>query len=224
MQIKFLKLFSKNIEAQKEFYQNLLGFSCEERANGFKIITKENSLLFEKSEKNVYYHFAFLIPTDSILEAITFLENKNIRLLPYKGEKIIQFDQGKAIYFFDQDKNIVEFIERPLTNYTKNTTFDIEQVIKLNEIGLPHKTPTLMADILMNNYGIHPINKGSFRENFCWVGDHHGVIIITQEGRNWLPTDKPGVINDFAICYEDMGKEFCVSFESNTIVSLHSFS
>lgn len=217
MEIKFLKIFSKNIEAQKEFYKNILEFSYELESNGFKIKTQENTLSFEKSEKEYYYHFAFLIPTGSIYKAIDFLENKNIFLLPYKGEKIIQFDSGRAIYFYDKDENIVEFIERPLVNYPKSNSFSIDQVIKLNEIGLPHINPIKMANTLINKFGINPINRNSFRENFCWVGDHNGVIIVTEEGRNWLPTDRPGITNDFTICYQENGIEYNISFENNEV-------
>ncbi|WP_299216497.1 hypothetical protein [uncultured Aquimarina sp.] len=158
-----------------------------------------------------------MIPTGSIEYAIDFLEELNIELLPYKGEKIIQFDSGCAIYFYDKDENIVEFIERPLANYPKSNNFSIDQVIKLNEIGLPHTDPIRMANTLVKEFGINPINKNSFRENFCWVGDHNGVIIVTKEGRNWLPTYKPGIVNDFTICYKDIEKEYYLSFENNKI-------
>ncbi|MDH7445826.1 VOC family protein [Aquimarina sp. 2201CG14-23] len=217
MEIKSLKIYAKHIEAQKVFYRDILGFTYQTTSNGFKIDTQENSLYFQKSSLDTYYHFAFLIPTGAIHQAILFLENKNITLLPYRNKKIIQFDHGKAIYFYDKDHNIVEFIERPLLDYPSNNTFSIEQVIKLNEIGLPHKDPLLMANTLIKDYGINPINKNIMSEKFCWVGDHNGVIIVTKEGRNWLPTNKPGIINDFTIHYEDEGKIYSLSFDQNRI-------
>ncbi|WP_299252067.1 VOC family protein [uncultured Aquimarina sp.] len=220
MEIKSLKILSKNIEAQKVFYRNILGFSYELESTGFKVKTQENTLSFEKSEKEHYYHFAFLIPTSSIEYAIDFLEKLNIKLLLYKGEKIIEFDNGRAIYFYDKDENIVEFIERPLVNYPVSNSFSIDQVIKLNEIGLPDITPIKMANTLINKFGINPINKNMLSETFCWVGDHNGVIIVTKEGRNWLPTNKPGIVNDFTICYQENGIEYHISFVNNNIKTI----
>ncbi|WP_298540636.1 hypothetical protein [uncultured Aquimarina sp.] len=217
MEIKTLNIFSRNLEQQKEFYNDLLGFQCQKDPDTLSLFTQENILTFRKSKKDFYYHFAFLIPTGSIHTAIDFLENKNISLLPYKGDNIIQFDSGRAIYFYDKDENIVEFIERPLVNYPKSNNFSIDQVIKLNEIGLPHIDPIKMANTLIKEFGINPIDRNSFRENFCWVGDHNGVIIVTKESRNWLPTDRPGIINDFTICYQENGIEYNISFENNEI-------
>lgn len=220
MEIKYLKILSKNIDSQRTFYSDVLGFLEEQTPKGFRIITQENSLYFEKSEQDSYYHFAFLIPTGSIHQAIHFLESLDIELLLYKKEKIIQFDQGKAIYFYDKDGNIIEFIERPLLSYPHSNYFSINSVIKINEIGLPHNDPMSLANVLINDFGITPIDQKSFRNDFCWVGDHNGVIILTKEGRNWLPTNKPGVKNDFSIGYENKGKNYLLSIKNSEIVNL----
>jgi len=220
MEIKSLTIFSKQIEKQKDFYSNILEFSYSDTTNGFFISTQKNKLQFEKSEKHFYYHFAFLIPTGSIDQAIDFLEQKCITLLKHKGQKIIQFDSGSAIYFYDKDENIVEFIERPLLKNYHNGQFSIKSVIKLNEIGLPHKNALLMSDTLVTKYGITPLSTHNFSSSFCWVGDHNGVIIVTKKGRNWLPTNKPGMINDFIIHYTNGKQDYQLSFENNKITSL----
>ncbi|MDY8135587.1 hypothetical protein [Aquimarina sp. 2201CG5-10] len=217
MEIKSLTLFSKQPKKLKAFYKEIIGFKCQDITNGFEIITLENRLQFEKSDQEFYYHFAFLIPTGSIEDAIRYLETRSIELLPYKEKKIIEFDTGRSIYFYDPDGNIGEFIERPLLEYPQSSTFSIDKVIKLNEIGLPHHDPIKVSNDLMNTYNIAPINASNFGENFCWVGDHNGVIIVTKEGRNWLPTNKPGIVNDFIIEYSDSGKNHKLSFENNSI-------
>ena len=61
--------------------------------------------------------------------------------------------------FYDKDENIVEFIERPLVNYPKSNNFSIDQVIKLNEIGLPHIDPIKMANTLVEEFGIKDFNN-----------------------------------------------------------------
>jgi len=221
MEIIKLIIQSKNLDKQEHFYQSVLGFKCERVSEKLlHIHANKNVLALEHSTNNFYYHFAFLIPTGSINKAIELLENKNIPLLTYNGSKIINFSDGKAIYFYDEDGNIAEFIERPDLDYPAKEHFSIDDVIKLNEIGLPVHNPKEMADKLVSNHGVAPLNQAGFSDNFCWVGDNNGVIIVVKEGRNWLPTnDKPGIVNDFRLLYSEGGKEYKVSFENNEITS-----
>ena len=198
MEIKSLRIYSQNFKEQLHFYKEVLGFKISSITESFKVLCKENELIFERSDDVFYYHFAFLIPTGSLRSAIEFLREKGIELLLHNGREIIDFKTGEAIYFYDKDENIVEFIERPDLDYPHKNTFSINDVIKLNEIGLPVDNPKEMAYNLITNYGIRPINKDAFTSEFCWVGDFNGVIIVTKKGRNWLPTNKPGMINDFS--------------------------
>lgn len=222
MEIRELKIYSSRIDEQKEFYKNVLGFQCKRNSDTKLCLqTKENTLIIEKSEKCFYYHFAFLIPTGTVQNAINFLESRDIELLLLNKKKIIHFKTGKSIYFYDKDENTVEFIERPSLNYPSKETFSINDIIKLNEIGLPTLEPIKTANSLMKQFGIKPININDFSESFCWVGDFNGVIIVVKEGRNWLPTDKPGVVNDFSVHYTEEGKEFRLTFNNNEIKNWH---
>tara|TARA_R110002020_G_scaffold430221_6_gene639874 strand:+ start:71 stop:730 length:660 start_codon:yes stop_codon:yes gene_type:complete len=219
MEIKSLKIYSYNFKEQLDFYKEVLGFDIEVHTESFKLLSQENELIVEKSDDLFYYHFAFLIPTGSLRAAIKFLESKDIELLLHHGSKIINFKTGEAIYFYDKDGNIVEFIERPDLDYLHKSTFSIKDIIKLNEIGLPVDNPKEVANILTTNYGIKPINTKGFTSKFCWVGDFNGVIIVTKKGRNWLPTDKPGIINDFSIKYEENGTLYNFTINRNFITS-----
>lgn len=216
MEIKALKIYSYNLDAQEHFYKNILGFQTTRVSDSLlHIHTQESTLMLELSNQKFYYHFAFLIPPQTINLAIQFLEDKSIKLLPYKGQKIIEFTTGRAIYFFDQDNNIVEFIERPTLKYSSATYFSIASVIKVNEIGLPVEKPIPTAQEMMAALGIVPINKNEFRENFCWLGDFNGVIIVVKEGRHWLPTKIPGIINDFSLRFAENGEDKTVKFKNN---------
>lgn len=216
MEIKELKIYTHQIDAQEFFYKHILGFNVSRlSSSAFQIQTKENKLIFEQSDDKFYYHFAFLIPPQTIDLAIQFLVNKGIELLPYKNSNIIEFNSGRAIYFYDRDDNIVEFIERPTLAYKTQTSFSIEDVIKINEIGMPVENPIEAAEEIVQRLGIQPINQNEFRENFCWVGDYNGVIIVVKKGRNWLPTNIPGIINDFSLKFIDAGEIQMVKFENN---------
>tara|TARA_R110001583_G_scaffold50022_1_gene156207 strand:- start:3845 stop:4513 length:669 start_codon:yes stop_codon:yes gene_type:complete len=218
MEIKELKLFSNKINEQEDFYRNVLGFYCSRLTKSkLEIQAGSTKLILIESEKQFYYHFAFLIPNGTLDTAIDFLETHSIELLHLNEDKVIQFKSAKAIYFYDRDGNIAEFIERPNLGYSSSRDFSIDQIIKINEIGLPVSNPLQMAKKLKSKFGIIPIKNAPFYEDFCWVGDHDGVIIVVKEGRNWLPTEKQAVVNDFSIKYSEQAKDYSLSFNNNEI-------
>ena len=183
MEIKELKLFSNKINEQEDFYRNVLDFHCS-RLTKFKLEIQAGStkLILIESEKQFFYHFAFLIPNGTLDTAIKYLESKSMELLLHKEKKIIHFESARAIYFYDRDGNIVEFIERSDLSYSSSCDFSIDQIIKINEIGLPVSNPLQMAKELRFKFGIIPIKDAPFYDNFCWVGDHNGAIIVVKEG------------------------------------------
>lgn len=163
------------------------------------------------------YHFAFLIPTGSLEASIQFIESKGIALLPFHGEKIIHFDTGRSIYFFDPDGNIAEFIERPLLDYPASHSFEIHNIICVNEIGLPVSDTLETSNDLMINHRILPLNPKTWNENFCWVGDHEGAVIVVKEGRHWMPTELPSVINDLELEYTEGGVQNKIVYKSTKL-------
>lgn len=218
MEIRELKIFSNKISEQEDFYKNVLGFHCDRITESIlEIHTGSSKLILEKSIKKFFYHFAFLIPTGTINSAIDFLELKSIQLLPLKRKKVIHFDTANSIYFYDKDGNIVEFIERSSLNYPTSSGFSIDSIIKLNEIGLPVSNPKEVSERLVSEFGIKPMKNAPSNDIFCWIGDYNGAIIVVKEGRNWLPTKKAGIINNFSISYMDQGKDYKLSFVNNEI-------
>lgn len=221
MEITQLKLFSKNLSRQLTFYRDVLGFPIIKASkNRVHIDAGLTELIFEKDDRGFYYHFAFLIPNQKIMEAIDFVEGKGLSLLLHKGSKIINFGSGQAIYFYDEDQNIVEFIQRPSLGYESTEPFSINQVVKINEIGLPVANTLEMSELLIQRFGIELIDPGNLSPMFCWVGDFNGVIIVVKEGRDWLPTERPGIVNDFGLRFEASGQVHQIRVENNEIVQV----
>ena len=203
MLIHSLTLESRDPQAQKEFYSDLLGFrSKSETQDLIQLETGSTDLAFRKSESDQFYHFAFMIPQVSLEECMEFVEGKGIELLPFQGHKVVHFDRGRAIYFLDPDGNIAEFIERPNAKRKKSGPFTIDEVVRLNEIGFPSLDTLAKADELIEKYGIEPIAKQRFDEEFCWVGDFEGVVLVPSLGRGWLPTGRKAVENSFEIEFQ----------------------
>lgn len=216
-----LKIGLKNYENQREFYQEILGFHVSTQiASELSVQAGTTSLVFSKQIRAPdLYHFCFLIPTGSLESAIDFLDSRDIVILPFHGEKIVHFDTGKSVYFFDPDGNIAEFIERPLLSYPQKNSFNINDIICVNEIGNPVSNPLETSHILMTKHGVRPINPEKWTDKFCWVGDHEGAIIVVKEGRHWMPTEIPGVLNDIELDYTGNEKTYHLKVENGKIIS-----
>lgn len=221
MELRKLKLYSKDISAQFGFYKNELGFEVDFfEENKISISAGSTQLIFEEDKwSNLIYHFAFLIPNQKIEQAIDFLEKRGIELLTKEGEKIIYFGtkenhSGRAIYFFDKDGNIVEFIERESLNFEEEEDFNINQILKINEIGMPVDDPMEMSRQLINQFKIQLIDLHHLNDIFCWVGDYNGVFIVVKNGRNWLPTKLAARSNNFEVEFESSDEVYEMEFKN----------
>jgi catechol-2,3-dioxygenase len=226
MELRKLKLYSKDITAQYNFYKNVLGFdTIFFEDNKLSIAAGSTQLILEEDPRsNFIYHFAFLIPNQKIEQAIVFLENKGIELLKREGEKIIYFGTkekhtGRAIYFYDEDGNIAEFIERESLNFESEDNFNIQQVLKINEIGMPVDDPMEVSRQLINQFKIQLIDLHHLNDSFCWIGDYNGVFIVVKNGRNWLPTQLAAQSNDFEVEFESSGEVYVMEFKSGNITN-----
>ncbi|MEM8887741.1 MAG: hypothetical protein AAGD28_07120 [Bacteroidota bacterium] len=219
MKIQRLRLYASHLPALFEFYHDRLGFEeISLSENELRIKAGDTELIFEKHSEGFVYHFAFLIPHAQIPATIRYLENRKIDLLPYQGKQVIDFTTGKAIYFYDPAGNIVEFIDRPDLKISADGLFSTDQIIRLNEIGMPVGNPLLVSRNLRERYKIKLIQPEILRENFCWIGDYEGVFIVVKEGRHWLPTTIPSIYNDFEVEFLEAGQFYSFKFEKGKIL------
>ncbi len=194
MEFLEIALLSKNIEKQKAFYSDL-GFRIFDNQKGFSIQAGKTKLLFEVQTKaENFYHFAFLIYENYFADTLNFIKQKGIKILPDKetGTEITYWSQGigQSFYFFDEDKNIVEFVVRPTLNYRSDEEWSMDKILKINEIGTPVHTPMKTSHALINTYQFDIPQRyiDGFDNAFCWFGDFEGTILIVKEGRAWYPT------------------------------------
>ena len=84
MEIKELKIFSNKVNDQENFYQNILGFNGFRSTNStLEIQVGDTKLILEQSNKDIFYHYAFLIPTGTLNSAIDFLEKRSIDIMGF---------------------------------------------------------------------------------------------------------------------------------------------
>lgn len=190
MKINRLILYTAQLEEQTAFYKDVLGFKLMEKTadhSSFKIGSSILSFYFRES--STPYHFAFNIPSNQINEALAWLKQR-VEILTDEMQEIQDFKtwNAQAIYFYDKDNNIVEFIARKNLAIESNTPFRPESLLCISEIGVPVNNMERTYHHI-NLVKQLPIYSGDL-ERFCAAGDENGLfIIINKEKKKWFPTD-----------------------------------
>lgn len=200
MKIKELILFTQNLEAQIDFYANVLEFELigqDDSGCSFKL---GNSILsFLIGENTRPYHFALNICSNMEYEALNWL-NDRVQILSSNGNKLANFQSwnAKAIYFYDSDRNIVEFIARKNLNINSNESFSTESVLSISEIGIASNNLKKTYDAIAK---IKPIDLYSGDlERFCALGNEEGMFIIADPSlKKWFPNDDTIHRSDFVL-------------------------
>lgn len=218
MKILELAIFTKDPEAAKRFYTKTLGIGlAKEKRHSFTIQAGFSALSFIQKDDVSPYHFAFTIPSNQEAEALAWLK-KRVEILKYGEDEIVDFSHwnAKSIYFYDPDKNIVEFIARKNLPYTSSQNFAGNSLVEISEIGMPVDDIENFYRLLYGKYRIE-IFDGNFNK-FCAVGDERGLfIVINKRRKNWFPTDDAAFSSAFHIKMENNNVVSTFRFENNLI-------
>jgi len=224
MIIKELKLFTSQIKAQTEFYSEVLGLRVLDGAMNKVSFQVGNSILhLEYKEDATPYHFAINIPANKEQEALHWLKSR-LRILKDGQDEIIDFKawNAKAIYFYDQDKNIVELIARRNLDNASEANFNVGQFLEISEIGVPTNDLEWLYNTLNNSMGLS-IYDGGFG-NFCAVGDENGLFIcINKDNKTWYPTQDKAYVSDFEVIALQKGKQYSVNYRDGAIKVQNSY-
>jgi hypothetical protein len=200
MKIKELVIFTNQIEKQKQFYQDVLEFdlvfSSEEKIT---FLSGESLLVFQYKENVQQAHFAFNIASNKIEEALIWLQERTV-ILPDGEDQISNFESwnSKAVYFYDADNNIVEFIARRDLKIESSEVFSSKSIISISEIAM---VTTKISKLFKAIYSIEPIDMfdGNFNR-FCALGNQEGLFILIDQNLNtWHPTGETAYSADFVI-------------------------
>ena len=96
---------------------------------------------------------------------------------------------AKAIYFYDNNNNIVEFIARHDLNNATEKPFDTSIIESISEIGIVTEKPIELAENLIESSGLYYFDKSTKNEQFAALGNDNGLFIIVETNRKWYPTE-----------------------------------
>lgn len=194
MEILEIEILTDDIVETEKFYANSLGLQITDKNHkSISFQAGQSTLTFLKSNKlNPKYHFAFNIPNNKFDEAIIWTKSR-VNLIEIDDNSIVaNFESwnAKAIYFYDNNKNILEFIVRlDLNNFT-DKSFNISSILSISEIGIVGDKPVKLADKLLADNDLYFFAKGTKSENFAALGNDNGLCIIVETGRKWYPTEQ----------------------------------
>jgi len=221
MNIKELTIAAKHLEEQISFYTEILELpllsSSEEMAE-FSI--GDSILKLTKTNDFTPYHFAFNIPSNKEYEALEWLRER-VEILPDEDEELVVLDHwnARAIYFYDKDNNIVEFIARKDLDNASSEAFSSNLLLEISEIGAPVDSIQSIHDDIQAILPI-PIYDGSMYR-FCAMGDERGLFVVIDKNiKNWFPTNEEAYSSYFKVLLHSEKECKSLEFKNGVVLQM----
>lgn len=212
MQFHEIFFYTPRLQANRQFYCDLLGFEeLDASSTSFSFRAGKSIIHFAEKEAVPIYHFAFNIPENQRFEALAWIKER-CTILSAGDDEIVDFANwnAHAIYFKDADGNILEFIARHDLPNASAEPFSIHHVLEVSEIGLVSPDAPSTYTQIKNELEIEPYRQHS--ERFAAMGDEHGLFIVVPDDRNWYPTEIPSRVADFRVKGSANGKSFSANY------------
>jgi catechol 2,3-dioxygenase-like lactoylglutathione lyase family enzyme len=194
-----LRASRDRMSALRQFYTETLGLR-RGGVNAYAIGVTE--LEFEPGAGEPFYHFALLVPGDRFDASLAWADER-VHLLPGGDFKDIVFDfdnwDALACYFHDPAGNIVELIaHHGVGEGCATGPFNASELLGFSEVGLVGN-PLEMASSL-EQLGLQ-VWDGKLDEpdRLAFVGERARSLILSPEGRGWLPTRRPAESHPVAV-------------------------
>ncbi len=209
MKILSYTLFTRNIQATRDFYEGILGFTVKDastRSITFQV--GHSNLVFENTDKEIIpTHYAFNLQGGMAPACLNFYSEKlDLLKNPDVPNETDLFDfvnwDAEAIYFYDDNGNIGEFIARKGLGQGNTSSFSPLDVLSVGEVGVVVDAPLKTAEYLKKKYGITDFDKSPGKESFKPIGNDEGLFILAKKERNWYPTDFAAKSNPFKVTFE----------------------
>lgn len=200
MNIDNIEISTTELDATKDFYENILNLPIiESDSKSISIKIGSSILKFVKSieKRTSIYHLAFNIPENKLSEVIKWCKNRVELIKKEDAVLVADFEtwNANAVYFYDNNKNLLEFISRKDLNNSETEIFNSKQILNISEIGIVKENPLEFGNLLIEKFGLNLFKKNQNSELFTAIGDDNGLLIIVKANRNWYPTEIPAKSN-----------------------------
>jgi catechol-2,3-dioxygenase len=217
MKLQHIQIQTNNIQETTSFYQDILELPIIEKTTDSVTIQAGNSTLkfIENPQFKSIHHFAFNIPENKLDEAIDWCKSK-VDLIFIEDQKVItNFENwnANAVYFYDNNGNLLEFIARHDLNNAQTEAFSSKSILNISEIGIVNENPLELGKQLIVKHGLEFFSKNANSEFFAAVGDDEGLLILVHPKRNWYPTETPSESNKTDIRIENNKNHIELSFD-----------
>lgn len=222
MKIERLEIFTINLRQQLEFYEDVLCLEISFRTQDyFEVEVGYSILKFTQSQNATPYHIAFHIPVKHEECALNWIKSK-VPVLKNSNEEIINFGNwnARSVYFYDLDKNILEFISRRNLCLPSNSIFSEKNILGIAEIGLATTNIELIYRQFQEISEIK-IYDGNF-DKFCALGDDQGLIItINKDLKTWFPTGDKAYASNFIINFIQDFKKYEFKYSDGKLQNIN---
>lgn len=217
MKLEHIQIQSNNIQQTALFYQDILELPIIEKKTKSISIQAGNSVLefVENAAFKSIYHLAFNIPENKLEQAIQWCKNK-IDLIVIEDQNVItNFENwhANAVYFYDNNGNLLEFIARHDLENSKTESFSSKSILNISEIGIVNENPLELGNQLIEKYGLEFFSKNANSELFAAIGDDEGLLIMVKPNRNWYPTQTPSESNKTGITLKNNEISIALQFD-----------
>ena len=190
MRIQDLSLHTRHLADQKDFYPTALGLPLvAETTASFTLQAGATRLRFQEAQQDVLYHVAFTIPRNTFTEAKSWLR-KHVTLLRKKSADEFFFAalNARSLYFCDAANTILELIVHYDLDHETEGPFGPAHVLHVSEVGLPVEDVLAQVSLLREKLDIEPYG-GLVSEEFAFMGDIYGQLVVVKIGRPWQPAE-----------------------------------
>ncbi len=190
MNITGLELPTRDLQAQKDYYGNVLELPTKLTSSGLEVKAGKTDILFVQAPPDFdgAYHFAFNIPENQFQASKKWISSRIPLLCDESGKDEFASEtwDSHSVYFKDAAGNVLEFIARHNLKGAADGDFDSRQILQVSEIGLPSEDVVGFADELCTRLGLSVFMQQP-NETFTPVGDDNGLLILPIKDRIWIP-------------------------------------
>lgn len=182
MRIRHVAVRTADPAALRPFYAGTLGLPVVDDSDGFLVAVGRSTLAVRPGADDPTYHLAFAVPGDT--QAWTDWLTDRVDIVPDEdGDRVVAYDGlgADALYFRDPTGNVLELLCRS----GHDGPVGPDGFRDVAEVGLVVEDVPGVARTVAGALGT---GDHEASEEFCYLGDERGALVLAAPGRPWYPT------------------------------------